>query len=519
MSGNNKRPASSTEHRQDRLLRSQTSGNANARQDTQRQLDDSPASLIQHLNDALQERNEELQKEKHRSNSLIGEARKARSDGRASIGEIARLKTAYSGLVKRYNEVLHDVVIPYARRKGFRMDEASGEVTDDVLGPLSRDAMEAEVLRDEVKKLQKSNSDVEGRSQTAHQEMNNLQAECAGLRKQVTDLQQDALGRIEQVRVVSDSQFERDFQVLASSVKTFSRSFQSTENIDVSKLVDSALFLNDVSLHHWQSRARKKTFLEAWTWALLVKSVFRNPFAVFGNNVERVNEAWHELFGSDHNHDWPSPSVVCENWRRSTAECLRESANAVVRNDDTLEPTSKRIKTARIDASKELASEWESFLKQMFPGSNSSQVHSIVDKAFALAVQMSLQRCRLQITYPSTGCMFAEGEMTSVPDREGDDFNDGVVAFVVNPGLTKWGDARGEKLDERYDIVPCLVQLEPMRIKREGGVDHRSGDVESGIAGRLDANGVLHPQGQADWSQKTNIPIVKQEPEWHFGFN
>ena len=109
--------------------------------------------------------------------------------------------------------------------------------------------------------------------------------------------------------------------------------------------------------------------------------------------------------------------------------------------------------------------------------------------------------------------------MTSVPDRDGDDINDGVVAFVVNPGLTKWGDARGEKLDERYDIVPCLVQLEPMRIKREGGVDHHGGDVESGIAGRLDANGVLHLQGQADLSQKVNIPIVKQEPEWHFGSN
>jgi len=513
MSGNNKRPASSTEYRQDRLLRSQTSGNANARQDTQRPLDDSPASLVQHLNDALQERNEELQKEKHRSNSLIGEARKARSDGRASIGEIARLKTAYSGLVKRYNEVLHDVVIPYARRKGFRMNEDSGEVIDDVLGPLSRDAMEAEVLRDKVTKLQKSNSNVEGRSQATHQEMKNLQAECVGLRKQVTALQQDALGRIEQVRVVSDSQFERDFQVLASSIKTFSRSIQSAEKVDVSNLVDSKLFLNDVSLHHWQGRARKKTFLEAWTWAILVNSVFRNPFAVFGNNVERVNQAWHELFGSDHNHDWPSPSVVCENWRRNTAEHLRESANTVVRHNDTLEPTPKRTKTARIDASKEFANEWESFLEGMFPGSDFAQVHNIVDKAFALAVQMSLQRCRLQITYPSTGCMFVEGEMTSVPDREGDDIDAGVVAFVVNPGLTKWGDARGEKLDERHDIVPCLVQLEPMLIKREDGADHRGGDMGSRIAGRLDANGVLYPQGQAGWNHEPNIPSIKREPE------
>jgi hypothetical protein len=409
--------------------------------------------------------------------------------------------------VKGYQEVLQNVVIPYARSKGLRMKEDSGELIDDVLGPLSRDAMEAEVLREKVKSLEKHHSDIKGRSQTVHQEIKDLQAECKGLRKQATDLQQDALSRIEQAQVVSDSQFERDFQVLASSIKTFSRSIRSTEDMDVSKLLDSTRLLRDVSLHHWQGRARKKTLMEAWTWGILVDHVFRNPFAVFGNNVGHVNKAWHEMFGSDHHHDWPSPSSFCESWRRSTAEHLRESMKTVIRHDDIMEPIPKRIKTARIDASKQLTSELETSLKQMFPETNVSQVRIIVEKAFALAVQMSLQRCRLQITYPSTGCIFIKGEMTSVPDRDGDDGIAEVVAFVVNPGLTKWGDARAEKLDERYDIVSCLVQLE-----REDPIDRRGVEMGSNV-GRLDANGVLHPQDKADENYQTRMTNVKQELE------
>jgi hypothetical protein len=57
--------------------------------------------------------------------------------------------------------------------------------------------------------------------------------------------------------------------------------------------------------------------------------------------------------------------------------------------------------------------------------------------------------------------------MTSVPDRDCEDIEGGFVAFVVNPGLTKWGDARGLHLDQRNDIVPSLVQLEATRIKQE----------------------------------------------------
>ncbi|KAJ8113128.1 hypothetical protein OPT61_g4673 [Boeremia exigua] len=91
----------------------------------------------------------------------------------------------------------------------------------------------------------------------------------------------------------------------------------------------------------------------------------------------------------------------------------------------------------------------------------------IVDRAFTLALEMSLQNCRFQVTYPSAGAKFHDGSMSSLPDLDGEDISDGIVAFVVNLGLTKWGDAHGKMLDQRYDVVSALVQLEPAEEKRK----------------------------------------------------
>jgi hypothetical protein len=48
--------------------------------------------------------------------------------------------------------------------------------------------------------------------------------------------------------------------------------------------------------------------------------------------------------------------------------------------------------------------------------------------------------------------------LVSIPDSE--EVPEGRVAFIVNPGLTKWGDAHGKCLDQRLDIVPALVFVE-----------------------------------------------------------
>ena len=123
MSGNRKQTTSSAEYRHGRQLRSQTSGNTSGNPGGQGPKNEDLSSCIRQLTDTVQERNEELRKEKHRSSSLSGELRKLRNDYRISTQEIAKLKKTYSRMVNRYHEVLRDVVIPYARSKDLRIDE------------------------------------------------------------------------------------------------------------------------------------------------------------------------------------------------------------------------------------------------------------------------------------------------------------------------------------------------------------------------------------------------------------
>jgi hypothetical protein len=102
----------------------------------------------------------------------------------------------------------------------------------------------------------------------------------------------------------------------------------------------------------------------------------------------------------------------------------------------------------------------ESGLALITPSVDSNRVNRIVDKAFALAMQMSLQRSRLQVTFPRIGSAFNKAEMSPVADNEDDDVQYEYVALVVAPGLTKWGNSHGKNLDDRFDIVHAMVQLE-----------------------------------------------------------
>ena len=54
------------------------------------------------------------------------------------------------------------------------------------------------------------------------------------------------------------------------------------------------------------------------------------------------------------------------------------------------------------------------------------------------------------------------------PDDDDDSTENGIVTFVLNPGLTKWGDAYGKNLDQHCDIVKSTVKLE--RIGRREGI-------------------------------------------------
>lgn len=82
--------------------------------------------------------------------------------------------------------------------------------------------------------------------------------------------------------------------------------------------------LKDVSRHHWTSRAKKKTFVEAWIWSALIHFVFRTPFAILGKQCNGYYTTWQSMYGMGHCNHWPIPTVLSETWRYTTMESMLE---------------------------------------------------------------------------------------------------------------------------------------------------------------------------------------------------
>ncbi|KAH6863426.1 hypothetical protein B0T12DRAFT_329350, partial [Alternaria alternata] len=262
-------------------------------------------------------------------------------------------------------------------------------------------------------------------------------AEVRRLRNQVQELQQDMLAKVDKVDAISDDQFAKEFRSLASTIKSFSRSIRFTDQPNIVEVLNSLVLVKDVASHHWSSRARKKPLVEAWIWSILISLVFESPYAIFGDHCQAVHKAWLQIYGAGQLHSWPVPSSQSESWRFKTVEQLYEQTSKS-------ELLPEGLTASMLDVHTFVTDIISSHFERLSPGYRVSDVHSIVDKAFALAMNMFLQRSRLQVTYPAIGAEFDEKSMTSVEDDDEENMEVGVVAFIINPGLTKWGDVHGE---------------------------------------------------------------------------
>ena len=424
-------------------------------------------------------------------------------------GRYDALDREYNDLNEHHRKVLEKTVIPYARSKGIGVNLQTGEPLDAILRRLLQDAtrtdsspgqnqiwqkklqasqgeaqaasIEARVWKDKMQALsQQAQASLDqmqilrqqvqtsqNQNKALRKKMETSQGQEQALRDQVQDLQRDLLARIEKAHTMSDDQLNQDFCTLASMIKTMSRTIPFDASVDVAEALSSPGFLGDVSPQHWQGRTQKKRFIEAWTWAVLHIFIFQTPFTIFGKHGGGLGESWSNIFGRNHVLGWPCPTTSCEAWRYTTTELLVKAAgkDTITHGDAGLLVDDWEGSVLKVR--KETKKIIETHLLKIAPASDEAQLTRIVDKAFTLAMNMSLQRSRLQVTYPIVGARFVAKEMVFVPDRDGDDVNEGVVAFVLNPGLTKWGNAHGEYYDRRFDIVPSLVQLEPDIIKCE----------------------------------------------------
>jgi hypothetical protein len=328
--------------------------------------------------------------------------------------------------VDRYNYIVRQFLLPYAQHRHLHFDDRTADTLNFILSPLVQDAQETEALRDRVQTLQK-----------------------------------ELLAREKMAVAISDERFAKDFCKLAAQIKTLSRLLRPYEKLDVVEALGFCIMANGLAPHYWDSRVGRKLFIEAWTWSVLMQMVFQNPFAIFGVESATVANLWSSMFGSEHCHGWPAPSLPCETWRYRTMEQLVTVVDEDIITQGKTKENNLYLEQQVVDARASVIKTIETGLGTITSKVDSSQVLQIVNGAFTLLMHMSVQLPRLQIKYPSSGDSFDKTEMKlqAILDEE-DGTDHGIVAAIVNPGLMKWGDVQGKNHDHHYAIVPALVRLE-----------------------------------------------------------
>ncbi|KAJ4381778.1 hypothetical protein N0V86_003143 [Didymella sp. IMI 355093] len=404
----------------------------------------------------LKKTKEDLKKEKHRYRSLEGTRNKLQTEHRQQKSEIDCLQSELKYL-KGVDEDWYDVVQclrPYAQKRGLPLKD------DTIVSYESASEAKVQALQTRLAKERGSHD----QNRAVHDQVRSLQNEVQSLQRQL-------LTKVEKVHVVSDDVFDKDFRNLIAMVKWLSRSVKIAQETNMLEALDNRGLLLDVHDHHWSTRARKKCFIEAWIWSVLLNHVFQTPFTILGEDGAAIADLWGRLFNNKHVRGWPSPSALCESWRCTTVEHAVASMNEETSpetnmkvegrtTDDALPPGSE---TAELQVRNAMANEIGTRLAILSMAADFQLIPKIIEAAFTLGLHMSLQRSRLQVTFPYVGDQFDRARMASIADPDGEDIEDGVVAFIVRPGLTKWGDAHGKHFDQRHDIVPSLVQLQTHR--------------------------------------------------------
>ena len=433
------------------------------------------------LRTMLRRRDSDLQREKQRYRGLEGNFRIAQDDLKQLKINNAHLRAELFNVDEKVFSVIENHMQSYARQRGFGFETMTGRSVPRLLDQLLHNTMKNKDLREETRSLRLDAQTLRSKLQLAENaevDRQIAQDQAKALQEQVHTLQQQLLARVDKECAISDDKFTKEFRCLVASIKSLSRSIHIKKDMNMLAVLGVGCLLIDVNSDHWNTRARKKCLAEAWVWSVLIDRVFTSPFATLEERGGSMADLWYRLFGGDHQHGWPTPSALCEKWRYITMERSVEAfgldtsmndgvEDARMVHDDKLDSLFQDDETVCSRVRANAINIISTRLAAVSPKGDFVQIPGIVDRAISLAAEMSLQHCRLQVTYPAVNASFVESQMSTITDPDGEYTQDGVVAFVVNPGLTKWGDAKGKDLDQRYDIVPALVQLEPAMVKRE----------------------------------------------------
>ncbi|KAH8723593.1 hypothetical protein GQ44DRAFT_619774 [Phaeosphaeriaceae sp. PMI808] len=340
-------------------------------------------------------------------------------------GENSHLRREVAYFAPRYKYIINNFIAPYAKEKGLQFDPRTCDTIDFVMTPMLQNAREAGMFEDRVQTLQ-----------------------------------HELILRENKSGVVSDDQLAQDFRKLASQIKTLSRQIRPRDDVDVLEALGPSFLVGETKHQMLENRASRKLFIEAWMWSSLVNLIFLNPFIIVSTDSKTIFNSWIAIFGTGKFYEWPNPSTLSETWRYTTVKHLVDvesgedmAQKSVMDQNEYLTQHSLAVQTDKTGFI-------EDILARITTDIESLKVDHVASSAVTLAMHMWLQKCRLQITFPNIGDQFDRTEMKSLRNVDDEDeIEDGVVMGVINPGLTKWGDVHGKNFDQRYDIVPSLVQL------------------------------------------------------------
>lgn len=381
----------------------------------------------------------EIQRERLRIRILESSLQEVQKSNKQLKQNNIRLRTDVRDIETRSYLMIENHMHAYAKRNGFRFEAFNERSANRLLDQLLDNMMENKDLRQEVNSLRTEAQALRNQLQVAEEaEINkrHWQEHTRELQEQVHRLQQQLLDRVDKECTVSDDKLAMIFHCLAASIKSLSRSIHITRDTKMLEVLGIGGLLIDIDSSHWNTRARKKCLAEAWVWSVLMDRIFASPFALLGEHGGSITELWSQLFRAGHCHGWPAPSALCEKWRYTTMEhsmnALGNDEQDVSMDHDHGASPYSRVRDGTIDiVSARLAT--------ISPKGDFAQIPVIVDRAISFALEMSIQRCRLQLTYPSVDATFDKTQMSTIADLDRESIQDRVVAFIVRPGLTKMG--------------------------------------------------------------------------------
>jgi hypothetical protein len=208
----------------------------------------------------------------------------------------------------------------------------------------------------------------------------------------------------------------------------------------------------------------QKLLLRSVLWSIIVEGVFSTPFRAFGTYGDHLYETWTTLFAPSQDpllDGWPRVDALAEKWRYATVDRLQRTLMASTENM-TQSSQLEQSKNANITG---MAAQLATLFS---PGSNDTQtlfnrLQAMLDNASGFAISIALERCRVRVFVPPATRFLGSKKPRDCKDvkdvHPGDEaeipFGD--AEFVVAPGLSKEGNARGGKLDDRMVLTKAMV--------------------------------------------------------------